>query len=230
MVEGPNIARIAALLGDPGRANMLVHLMGGRALTATELAAVAGITASTASSHLGKLVAGGVVAVETQGRHRYYRLAGPDIATLLEMLMGVADRAGHRPLRTGPRDPDLRRARICYDHLAGDYAGQRFELNSANWLLVVADAAVTLSDPGRGYMAGFGIDIAALEQARRPLCRSCLDWSARRRHLAGSLGAALLQRFGELGWVTRQPDSRVMRFTPAGVQGFTARFGSIGAG
>lgn len=227
MRESPDIA---ALLGDPGRANMLVHLMGGRALTATELAGVAGITAPTASSHLGKLVAAGLVAIETQGRHRYYRLRGPDIADLLKVLMGVAERAGHRPLRTGPRDPGLRRARICYDHLAGDYGVRLFDFLAAGELLLVTEETVALSDAGRGYMAGFGIDLAALETARRPLCRPCLDWSARRRHLAGSLGAALLQRFGDLGWVTRQPDSRVMTFTPVGVQGFSARFGSIEAG
>src|SRR6201994_3483022 len=127
MKAGPDIAMIASLVGDPARSNMLTALMTGRALTASELAHEAGVTPQTASSHLAKLEAGGLVEQEKQGRHRYYRLADPDIASVLEGLQGIAARAGHLRVRTGPKDPALRRARICYDHLAGDLGVQMLD-------------------------------------------------------------------------------------------------------
>src|SRR6476659_7691424 len=120
MKTGPNIAPVASLVGDPARANMLTALMAGQALTATELAAEAGVTSPTASSHLSKMQAGGLVAVEKQGRHRYYRLAGADVAAMIETIIGVAARAGHIRTQPGPKEPALRQARVCYDHLAGD--------------------------------------------------------------------------------------------------------------
>ena len=122
MKEGPNIASVASLVGDPARANILSALMDGRALTATELAKEAGVTPQTASSHLSKLEKGGLLLPVKQGRHRYYRLSGPDVADVLERLMGLAARTGHVRTRTGPRDPEMRSARVCYDHLAGDRA------------------------------------------------------------------------------------------------------------
>src|ERR1700749_3190422 len=121
MKDGPDIAMIAALVGDPGRANMLTALMAGQALTAGELAPKAGVTAQTASSHLAKLEAGGLLVSRKQGRHNYYALSGPDVAALIEALMGLAARTGHPRVRTGPREPGLRQARVCYDHLAGDF-------------------------------------------------------------------------------------------------------------
>src|ERR1700729_4512187 len=124
MKAGPDIAMIAALVGDPARANMLTALMTGRALTASELAHEAGVTPQTASSHLAKLEAGGLIEQEKQGRHRYFRLSGPDVAGLLEVIEGVAARAGHMRVRMGPKDPALRRARIWYDHLAGYFGVQ----------------------------------------------------------------------------------------------------------
>ena len=136
MKEGPDISIIAALIGNPASANMLMALMAGPALTATELAQEAGLTLSTASGHLAKLEKAGLVAVERQGRHRYFRLADPDVAIALEGLIPLAARAGHTRLRTGPRDPELRRARSCYDHLAGDLAVQMFDRFIERRLLV----------------------------------------------------------------------------------------------
>src|SRR4030081_392312 len=127
MKAGPDIAMVAALVGDPARSNMLTALMSGRALTASELAQEAGITPQTASSHLSKLEAGGLVEQEKQGRHRYFRLTDPDVAGVLEGLAGLAARAGHMRVRTGPKDPALRRARVCYDHLAGDLGVQMLD-------------------------------------------------------------------------------------------------------
>src|SRR6188474_3349566 len=194
MKAGPDIAMIAALVGDPARANMLTALMNGRALTASELAQEAGITPQTASSHLAKLEAGGLIEPEKQGRHRYYRLTGPDVAHVLEGLAGLAERAGHTRVRTGPKEPALRRARVCYDHLAGDLGVQMFDHLTRKKLLGYEDADLTVARKGRFFCEEFGIDIDAVSTAKRPLCRTCLDWSVRRSHLAGALGAALLTR------------------------------------
>ncbi|MBV5265350.1 winged helix-turn-helix transcriptional regulator [Pinisolibacter sp. B13] len=184
MREGPDIARVAALVADPARSAMLIGLMDGRALTATELAGVGGITKQTASSHLAKLVDGEVLVVEAQGRHRYFRLAGPHVASLIEALMVFSSDAAP-PLRTGPCDPALRKARICYDHLAGEMGVRLFEQMLADeWL---ADD-LTVTSYGREKLAEIGLNIENLPLSNRPLCRACLDWSQRRQHLAGRLG------------------------------------------
>jgi DNA-binding transcriptional ArsR family regulator len=222
MKDGPNIAAIAALLGDPARANMLTALMQGQALTATELAQEAGVALSTASGHLGKLQDAGLVGIEKQGRHRYFRLSGTDVADVLEGLMGVAARTGHLRLRTGPRDPELRRARVCYDHLAGDAAVRMYDRLQATGMLAGTSAALRLTRDGERFFAACGIDVGAID-GRRPLCRACLDWSERRHHLAGSLGAALLDHIYARGWAKRVPHSRVVTFTKAG----TARFDAM---
>ncbi|WP_336079778.1 helix-turn-helix domain-containing protein [Thalassospira sp. CH_XMU1448-2] len=220
MKEGPDIARVAALLGDPARANMLTALMGGRALTATELAQEAGVTPQTASSHLAKLEAGMIVTPRKQGRHRYFTLSGPDIVEALEVLMGIANRVGHNRVRTGPKDPELRHARVCYDHLAGDMGVALFEgLTKRN--LIESDLNdVALTAAGITFAGEFGIDLDALRRKRRPLCRECLDWSARQSHLAGSFGAALLDRFYDLGWARRVAESRIVRFSREGERQF----------
>jgi len=220
MKEGPDIARVAALLGDPARANMLTALMGGKALTATELAQEAGVTPQTASSHLAKLEAGQIVIPRKQGRHRYFTLSGPDIVEALEVMMGIANRVGHNRVRTGPKDPELRRARVCYDHLAGDMGVALFDGLSKRKLIKTDLNGVVLTDAGVDFANGFGIDLAALRQNRRPLCRECLDWSARQSHLAGSFGAALLDRFYDLGWARRMNESRIVRFSAEGEQKF----------
>jgi DNA-binding transcriptional ArsR family regulator len=228
MKAGPDIALIASLVGDPARANMLTALMSGRALTATELAHEAGVTPQTASSHLAKLQQGGLVATEKQGRHRYHRLTGPDVAIVLEGLMGLAARVGHLRTRTGPKDPALRRARVCYDHLAGDLGVQMFDHLVRQRLVRQEPDGVRLSPRGERFVAEFGIDLAGIAGTRRPLCKTCLDWSARRSHLAGSLGAAMLARMYALKWASREPGSRVVSFTRGGERQFQALFGAGG--
>jgi DNA-binding transcriptional ArsR family regulator len=222
MKEGPSIAAIAALIGDPARANMLDALMGGRALTAGELAAEAGITAQTASGHLAKLREAGLVLVTSQGRHRYFRLSGPDIAQVLEGLMGLAARTGRLRTRTGPRDPALRTARICYDHLAGEWGVRLFEAWVARGHLESNCEGASLTDQGRGFFAAEGIDMAELDRSRRPLCRACLDWSERRPHLAGALGKAVLDLAIARGYLRRVGASRTLAVTPPGQRGLAA--------
>jgi DNA-binding transcriptional ArsR family regulator/ribosomal protein S19E (S16A) len=216
MKDGPHIARIAALIGDAGRAEVLTALMADRALTATELAEVAGVTKQTISAHLAKLVDAGLVAVESQGRHRYFRLADRDVAHLLESLMNVAFRAGAVRLRSSPREPALRRARMCYDHLAGEVGVQFYESLVRQGLLRATPEGAEVTPHGAQWFAQVGIDTGTLAQQRRALCRPCLDWSERRHHLGGALGAALLQRLFDGGWARRAQDSRVVHFTPRG--------------
>ncbi|THD70734.1 MAG: ArsR family transcriptional regulator [Bradyrhizobium sp.] len=228
MKAGPDIAMIAALVGDPARANMLMALMTGRALTASELAVEAGITPQTASSHLSKLEAGGLLEQEKQGRHRYYRLSDPDVAGLLEGLEGVAARAGHMRVRTGPKDPALRHARICYDHLAGDLGVQMLDSMKKQRLLRQSKQAIELTVEGKRFLAdSLQISAETLTHPRRPLCKACLDWSERRHHLAGTLGAAMMTRFTELKWAARDttPGSRVVNFSRTGEKRFAALFG-----
>lgn len=225
MKEGPTIAPVAALLGDPARANMLTALMDGRALTASELAQEAGITAQTASGHLAKLEAAGMLVMEKQGRHKYFRLSGPDIAALLEGLMNVASRTGHMRVRTGPKDPALRMARICYDHLAGERGVALFDqLRRKKLITGTEDEVLGLTPRGERFFAALGIDLDALRRSRRPLCRPCLDWSERRSHLGGALGAAILSQFQAKGWARRGP-GRIVAFTPKGEREFAAVFG-----
>jgi DNA-binding transcriptional ArsR family regulator len=228
MKSGPDIAMVASLVGDPARANMLTALMNGRALTATELSQEAGITPQTASSHLAKLEAGGLIEQEKQGRHRYYRLADPDVAGVLESLQGLAARAGHLRVRTGPKDPALRRARVCYDHLAGDLGVQMLDSLRRQRLVRQNKTEIELTADGERFVEkALQIDAATLNHPRRPVCKACLDWSERRHHLAGTLGAALMQRFTELKWAARDPapGSRVVQFTRQGEKRFAALFG-----
>jgi DNA-binding transcriptional ArsR family regulator len=228
MKAGPDIAMVAALVGDPARSNMLTALMTGRALTASELAHEAGVTPQTASSHLAKLEAGGLIEQEKQGRHRYYRLADPDVAGVLEGLEGLAARAGHMRVRTGPKDPALRHARVCYDHLAGDLGVQMLDSMKRQRWLRQRKQDIELTAEGQRFLTDtLQISADALAHPRRPLCRACLDWSERRHHLAGTLGAAILTRFSELKWATRDaaPGSRVVNFTRQGEKRFAALFG-----
>jgi DNA-binding transcriptional ArsR family regulator len=229
MKAGPDIALVASLVGDPARSNMLTALMTGRALTASELAHQAGITPQTASSHLAKLEAGGLIEPEKQGRHRYYHLTGPDVAAVLEGLESLAARAGHMRVRTGPKDPALRRARVCYDHLAGDLGVQMLDSMRKQRLVRQSKQAIELTAEGKRFMAkALQIDADMLAHPRRPVCKACLDWSERRHHLAGTLGAALMTRFTELKWAARDatPGSRVVNFSRNGERRFAALFGN----
>jgi DNA-binding transcriptional ArsR family regulator len=219
---------VAALVGDPARANMLTALLSGKALTASELAQEAGVTPQTASSHLSKLEAGGLIEPEKQGRHRYYRLVDPDVADVLEGLAGLAARTGHMRVRTGPKEPALRHARICYDHLAGDLGVQMLDSMTKQKLVRHRKQEITLTSEGERFLEKqLQISPAMLAHPRRPVCKACLDWSERRHHLAGTLGAALMQRFTELKWAARDttPGSRVVNFSRNGEKHFIRLFG-----
>lgn len=224
MKEGPDITLLGSLIGDPARANMLTALLSGKALTASELAAEAGISAQTASSHLSKMQSGGLLIQRKQGRHRYFALADDDVGSLLEAMMGLAAKKGHLRTRTGPKDPALRRARVCYNHLAGDLGVRMMDSLLAKSLLTPENEGLGLTLEGRRFFEGFAIDLGPLEKLRRPLCKSCLDWSNRRSHLAGSLGSALLTRFYDLGWARRVENSRIVSFNTPGEKEFMRMF------
>jgi len=226
IASGNAIAEVAALIGDTARANILSALMGGQALAAGELARHAGVTMQTTSGHLARLLDAEIVALEKQGRHRYYRLATPDVAHAIHALMTVAASGPRRHRPPGPSDEALRNARTCYDHLAGKLALSIADALCQRGYLALADGAGIVSADGRRFFTEFGIDLEALGfTSRRPLCRTCLDWSERRPHLAGSLGAALLDRLLELKWVVRVPDSRALRLTVPGRLGMAETFG-----
>ncbi len=224
MKEGPDIALLGSLVGDPARANMLTALMSGEALTASELAAEAGVTLQTASAHLGKLATGGLVRLRKQGRHRYFSLADDDVGSVLEGMMGLAAKKGHSRARPGPKDPALRKARVCYNHLAGEFGVRMLDSLTTREFIVEDGDNLELTATGRSFVTQFGVDIDALRKSRRPLCKSCLDWSARRSHLAGSLGTALLERFYRLGWAKRETGTRIVAFTKDGEARFLANF------
>jgi DNA-binding transcriptional ArsR family regulator len=225
-----NVAIPAALIADPARAAILMALMDGRAQPAGSLAYAANLSPQAASNHLVKLLDGGMVVVETEGRHRYYRLARPEVAAALEALQGLAP-----PVRAldEPRSPEARRlraARSCYDHLAGRLGVAIAAAMEAQGLVSVtanepAGKFYGLTDAGRQWFADLGIDMAAIRAVRRPPARRCLDWTERRHHLAGPLGAALMARMVELGWVARSPGTRAVTVTRAGAEGLRLRLG-----
>jgi DNA-binding transcriptional ArsR family regulator len=224
MKDGPNIANIASIVGERARAEILTSLLSGEAMTATELAMVVKLSKQTVSVHLAKLVAGGLIVVEAQGRHRYFRLADPDVVNLLEALAGVAFRSGQVRLRASPREPMLRHARVCYDHLAGECGVAALEAMLARGHLENR-SALKVTESGRAWFGTLGINVNTLQGMKRPLCRTCLDWSVRRHHLAGALGAALLSTYFANGWAQRVPASRVVKFTRTGEKAFLAHFG-----
>lgn len=224
MKEGPDIARIAALIGDPARANIMLALMSGKALTASELSQEAGVTLQTTSSHLAKLADGGLLAIRRQGRHKYFSFADDGVADLIESLMGVAAGSGHLRTRTGPRDTALRKARVCYNHLAGDMGVRAFDSLLGREFLAGEGDRLELTDAGAAFVTGFGVDLAPLRSGRAVLCKRCLDWSERRSHLAGSLGRALLSRVVELKWARREAASRAVTFTAQGERAFLQAF------
>ncbi len=227
MKEGPDFARIATLMGDPARATILTALMSGRALTATELAHEAGVTPPTASSHLAKLQDGGLLKQRKQGRHRYYTLSGDHVARTIEAMMGLAANHGHLRTRTGPRDQALRNARVCYNHLAGDMGVHMYRSLMQMGHIAAAADGLTLTDRGQAFAQQIGVSLENLKTSRAPMCRDCLDWSARRSHLAGKFGRALLTRFIDLGWATRTPGTRIIRFSQTGQSQFEALFGPL---
>jgi DNA-binding transcriptional ArsR family regulator len=206
-----DMAEIAALVGDPGRANMLAAMLDGRAHTATELARLAGIAAPTASGHLGRLKHGGLITVVSQGRHRYFRLASVEVARMLEGIMVVAVDKINTPRRATPRvDPELRRARTCYDHIAGELGVAIADTLVKRRAVELSDDGAAITPSGRALLSDAGLALEGAHGGRRPLCRPCLDWSERRPHLAGTLGAALLERGLSKGLLHRRQGSRAL--------------------
>jgi DNA-binding transcriptional ArsR family regulator len=220
------LAGIAAAIGEPARARMLCVLLDGRARTSTELAMVAGVTPSTASVHLHRLNAQRLVKVFAQGRHRYYSLEGARVAAALETLSVLAGASRH-DFVPGTPDP-LRAARTCYDHIAGTLGvalHDRFK--TLGWLSgrSAANQAYGLTPAGAGAFEALGIDVEATRKLRRRFAYACLDWSERRPHVGGALGAALLNAALERKWVLRDPDGRALAITRAGRREMLARFG-----
>lgn len=224
MTTGADIAAVAALVGDPARANILAELLGGRALAAGELARAAGIAASTASGHLAKLAEAGLLERISQGRARYYRLASPQVAAMLESIMTVA--ADPEPRRrAAPRiPPGLKKARTCYDHIAGELGVAIADALLQREAVVLHPDGGEVTESGMALLARLG-GSPPESRGRRPLCRACLDWSERRPHLAGTLGAQILARSLELGWVARASQGRALTVTPAGRRGFRELLG-----
>jgi DNA-binding transcriptional ArsR family regulator len=216
------VARIGGLVGEPGRAGMLLALMDGRALTATELAAVAHVTSATASRHLAMLVEAGLLRVRQQGRHRYHQLASAEVARMLEgiMQLAVAQPRARLPL-TGPRDATMRFARTCYDHLAGRLAVALADRLVELGAVQIEDETAVVTQRAVQALQGLGLPAAVLQpQGQRPHCRPCLDWGERRVHLAGRLGALLCSHCMERGWLLRKPGIRSLELTPAGAAAF----------
>lgn len=215
-MTGPDIVRFTSLLGEPARAAIVGALMDGRALTAKELAYLARIGAPAASGHLARLVEAGMLNVVKQGRHRYFRISGPEAASAIEAVMGASPL--RRPIHAGQHAAlsDIRFARTCYDHLAGRLGVALADRMDAMDLLSWGRDRAELTGPGRDFAQALGIDPALLGQGRRPLAKACLDWSERRSHLAGALGAAIAMRFHDCGWIRRLRDSRAVEVTPAG--------------
>jgi DNA-binding transcriptional ArsR family regulator len=222
-----DLATVAALLGDPARANILSVLQDGRAQTATELAYVAGVSPQTTSGHLAKLTEAQLLTLQKQGRHRYYRLASPLVGRMLEAVMAVAAVGPPRHRSPSKLDDALRRARTCYDHLAGRLGVAIADALVAESCIVLGEDGGQVTRKGRKLLTGFGLYLSATGQQRRTFCRPCLDWSERRPHLAGALGAALTSRCFELGWIAHLRDSRAVSVSKAGQSGFAETFGLV---
>jgi len=226
MTSQARFAEVAALVGDPARAAMMHGLLDGRALTASELAALGGVTPQTASGHLARLTEAGLMTAVKQGRHRYHRLASSDVAAMMESIMRVAADVAPtgRPLRIGPKDAALRAARTCYDHLAGTLAVALADAMIERGLVEFDDEAGVVTARGLTFIETLGLDDPSVGK-RRVFCRPCLDWSERRPHLAGRLGAALRHHSFERGWIRRINCSRAVSVTPKGQQAFRRYFG-----
>jgi DNA-binding transcriptional ArsR family regulator len=220
MTGSAKLAVVAACAGDPARASMLQLLMDGRAFTAGELSAAAGVTAQTASGHLARMVDAGLLTVASQGRHRYYRLSSPLVAQMLEGMMVVA---ASNAVMTGPGNAAMRKARSCYDHLAGKLGvGIADRLVEAGHV-TLTDEGGEVTPSGKMFFMRLGIDVAT--PSHRVFCRPCLDWSERRYHLAGVLGDRIMHFCFDEGWVKQKPKDRVVEITPLGVRKFREVFG-----
>lgn len=219
-----NIAHIAALMGDNTRALMLNALLSGKALTATELATCADVSPQTASTHLAKLLGGNLIQVRKQGRHKYFQLTGHQVAEVLEQLLNLGTYLDNKELITGPDDARLRRSRVCYDHLAGEIGVILYDaLIQKNWL-IEDNLSLQLTPTGKHAFSTFGFELDKVNQSKRPLCRTCLDWSERRSHLAGKLGSWILEDCLAKKWAQRDLDSRCITFSSSGEKQFFKRY------
>lgn len=225
MKESVQISEVAALVGDPARANILSALMDGRALTAGELAFAAGVSPQTTSGHLAKLTEARLLVPQKQGRHRYFRLATPAVGRMIESIMAVAVDGPPRHIPPGKFDAALRNARTCYDHFAGRLGVGLADTLVEGGHVVLGEDGGEVTPSGIGFLAEFGIDLAAARQRRRAFCRPCLDWTERRQHLAGAVGAALASRCFEMRWFERMRDSRALVITSVGRRGLAEVFG-----
>jgi DNA-binding transcriptional ArsR family regulator len=225
MITGPIIAEMAALVGDPARATMVAALVDGGTLTATELAAAARITPQTASGHLAKLTEAGVLSVARNGRHRHFRLASPAVADMIDGIVAVAlsKRPRYLPLSRPARA--LGAARICYDHLAGRLSVDLTDALVARRYVVLDDTTAEITPAGARFLTRLGIGLPRGRETRRRISRLCLDWTERRPHIAGALGAAITKRCFDLGWIQRTKRSHAVIVTPSGRRGFRKTFG-----
>jgi DNA-binding transcriptional ArsR family regulator len=225
MLADADLAAVAALMGDAKRASMLLALLGGEELPARELAARAGASSSLASSHLAKLIDGGLLLAERRGRNRYYRLADRHIAEAIEAILAIAPQQRARNLRESSRGEAIRHARTCYDHLAGELGVALTDSLEHQRLIGATNDGFPLTLTGHERLSRLGIDIEALQSGRRALTRPCLDWTERRPHLAGSLAAALAARLLELDWIRRRADTRAVTITDHGRRQLRAQLG-----
>lgn len=225
MSNAPQMAEVAALVGDPARANILCALLGGRALTATELAFAAGVSPQTTSGHLGKLLAARLLVLVKQGRHRYYRLAGPHVGQMLESIMAVALTGPPRFQPNSRLDERLRQARTCYDHIAGRLGVGLADRLAEREFVILGDEAGEVTPSGADFLSDLGVDLVGGRARRRLFCRPCMDWTERRPHIGGAVGAALASRLLDLKWIERVRDSRALTITPAGRRDLMQVFG-----
>ena len=217
-----SLAEVAALVGDPARANMLCALLDGRALTAGELAYAASVSPQTTSGHLAKLTQANLLDAVKQGRHRYYRIATPQVAQMLESIMAVAISTPPRHRPPSKLDDAMRTARTCYDHIAGRLGVGLADTLCGRGHVVLAEDGGEVTPQGRAFFDRFGVPL--VEDKRRTFCRACLDWTERRPHLAGAVGAGLANRCLDLGWVKRMREGRALTITPAGRNGLREVF------
>jgi DNA-binding transcriptional ArsR family regulator len=222
MTTPVSLAEVAALVGDPARANILCALLDGRALTAGELAYAANVSPQTTSGHLAKLTQAHLLDALKQGRHRYFRIATPQVAQMLESIMAVAVNAPPRHRPVSKVDEAMRTARTCYDHLAGRLGVGLADTLCGRGHVVLAEDGGEVTRHGHDFFARFGLTL--VKERRRIFCRACVDWTERRPHLAGAVGAALADRCFDLGWVKRMRDTRALAITPAGRAGLREMF------
>lgn len=219
----PDITTVASLIGEPARARILIALMCGKALTATELALEADVTPQTASSHLAKLVDGQLLIRRSQGRHRYFQLAHRGVAEMIETLLNLSSTTQAVQSQTGPQDQRLRLARVCYDHLAGEIGVALYDGLVSQKIILDHGQTCEISQQGRAFLHQLDKELSTAN--KRPLCRACLDWSERRNHLAGRLGQWILEDTLRQGWAHRDMDSRAIHFTDSGLKRFAQRYG-----